>query len=182
MSDFEPTLMTGELGFKREKFFELMQPHILILDSKLFETFAGADSVMGACEILIEPSPSGKLIKTASIFINEDDFRIGDKDYTDLIPITVRHEMVEMWVHAKNGWSLYPTPQWISEDKRQVFGHTLARREEYRFAFEIGKAQRNVQFIKEWAKRLPLEERVLFIDDNESAFYEIRNRYIHLRK
>jgi hypothetical protein len=75
-----------------------------------------------------------------------------------------------MWTYAKNGWSLSPPPERIGKENRVAVAHGLATREEYRYAFEIGKAERYLEYIKKWSSRLPAREQQRLIAENEEAY------------
>lgn len=67
------------------------------------------------------------------ISINKDFY---GKEYADLIPYAIEHEVYEAWIHAKRGWNPASTKQ----------GHLLARKHQLKMAMIDGKAERLVKF------------------------------------
>lgn len=167
----------GEPKATKEAFIGIMESRVQVLDRNSYARVAGAGSAMGHFGGVVYQIPEGKLIEDASIFVNEDDFHVGGEDFTDVIPVTVRHEIFEMWTYAKNGWSLSPAPERIGKENRVAVAHGLATREEYRHAFEIGKAERYLEFIRKWSNRLPAYERERNIRENEDAYKEAKAKY-----
>ncbi|KKT69957.1 MAG: hypothetical protein UW66_C0056G0005 [Candidatus Moranbacteria bacterium GW2011_GWF1_44_4] len=89
----------------------------------------------------------GKEIKDARIFLCEEHFMLGDEDYTDCIPFIIRHEIAEMWIIAKAGWSTLNSKR-MSRDERDKMAHEFALLQEFEYAFKLGKAARLLEFIK----------------------------------
>ncbi|MEI7652854.1 MAG: hypothetical protein WCJ70_01060 [bacterium] len=98
----------GEPAKSKEAFFGIMEQRVQRLAGDSYSRLAGAGSAMGHFMGVVFQVPEGKAIEDATIYVNEDDFRVNGEDFTDVIPVTVRHETFEMWTYAKNGWSLSP--------------------------------------------------------------------------
>jgi hypothetical protein len=166
----------------REAFFRIMEDRVQRLDKNSYSSVAGYGSVFAHFSSITYKIPEGKLVEDASIYINEDDFRLYGEDFTDLIPIAVRHEIFEMWVYSKNGWSLSPVPKRIGKENRVELAHNLALREEYRFAFEIGKADRYWEFMRRYSQKLPESAQTKFLQENERAFLKAKSWNTRQRK
>jgi len=160
----------GQPAESKDAFFGIMEQRVQRLDSNSYARLAGAGAAMGRFMGVVFQVPEGKAIEDATIYVNEDDFRVNGEDFTDVIPVTVRHEIFEMWTYAKNGWSLSPPPERIGTKNRVAVAHGLATCEEYRYAFEIGKADRYLEYIEKWSSRLPERERQKLITENVEAY------------
>lgn len=110
------------------------------------------------------------MVENPAIYVNKGAFILDDEDFSDLIPITVRHEIAEFWTYVKTGYSFSPAPPYIGIGSRVAFAHGLALREEYFFAFELGKAERYLDFVK----RLSDQKN---IRDNEMAYKIAKSRF-----
>lgn len=90
----------------------------------------------------------GKVLINPSIFINPSGFVLGNTDYSDLRDIFVRHEIYELWLYAKNGWSTQSLSKQEDPNHPTHVSHNLALREQYRYAFRTGREKRLLNFIK----------------------------------
>lgn len=172
----------GEQKPTREAFFNIMESRVQILDNDSYVRVDGNNSALGHFNGVIYQVPEGKAVEDANIYINRDDFIINDNDFTDLIPVTVRHEIFEMWTYAKNGWSLSPAPDRIGKENRVAVAHGLATMAEYSYAFEIGKAERYLDFIRQWSIRLPPDYKLKIIQENEKAYSDAKSKFERQRK
>lgn len=107
--------------------------------------------------------PGNSLVK-ATISVNVDEFHLDGEDYTDLIPIVVRHEVAKIYFYAKNGYSLY------NPRGRDGGAHCLALREEWRYAVELGKVERYWEFTSKFAEILKPYDARRFLAENWSAY------------
>lgn len=117
---------------------------------------------------------NGRVIKQAEIYINRDAFFINGQDYSDLIPIVLRHELEEIWTYLEADYD----PDRKSEKMSMDSAHNLALRKEYEFAFGIGKANRYAQFIIDHLREnssLSLEDKKRVFAENKKAYDEIRS-------
>jgi len=78
-------------------------------------------------------------VKALSIWIVPEHFKppFESEDFSDLIPITIEHELWELWINLRHD-SLVP------DVKRR---HLFARCNEYEYALRIGKADRLLLFM-----------------------------------
>ena len=166
----------GEPAISREAFFQMMEKRVQILDADSFTKLAVPEPVIGYFSADFRSQPTGKLIKDIAIYINKDDFLLDGQDYTDLISVVSRHEIFEMWIYAKHGWSLVPTPKSLREDERTI-AHSLALIEEYRYAFKIGKADRFLEFVKKFSRmKLPKNAETRIIQEHEDVYRKVKAR------
>jgi len=70
-----------------------------------------------------------KFVNNLEIIVNKDSFNRDRKDYSDLIPFVVEHEIYETWLIAKKG-----AGSELGLDKQ----HLLARRKQYLLAEQAG--------------------------------------------
>lgn len=75
------------------------------------------------------------------VSINKGFFIDRDKNYTDLIPYAVEHEIFEVWLSVKPGYQI----------KDPQKSHLLARVRQFEMAMKDGKAERLLKFYKERA-------------------------------
>ena len=89
-----------------------------------------------------------KWIDGLQIIVNKDAFRQDGKDFSDLIPYAVEHELYELWVKSKRGISVQETEK----------AHLLARRKQVEMALRDGKLDKMIEFYTklnpEYAKEL----------------------------
>ena len=89
-----------------------------------------------------------KWIDGLQIIVNKDAFQQDGKDFSDLIPYAVEHELYELWVKSKQGVSVKETEK----------AHLLARRKQVEMALRDGKLDRMIEFYTklnlEYAKEL----------------------------
>ncbi len=77
-----------------------------------------------------------KWIDGLQIVINKDAFQQDGKDFSDLIPYAVEHELYELWVKSKKGKSIQRT------DK----AHLLARQRQVELALRDKKLDKMIEF------------------------------------
>lgn len=132
----------------KDNFFKSLEKRTQIIDDDRFKKmFPGLYIAAFSNLIVFNENTQKKRIKGIAIYINKDDFIINSEDYSDLIPIVLRHEIAEIWYASKTGFSMSPPPKAIGKKGRAAFAHALALREEYRYAFELGKAERLLEFL-----------------------------------
>lgn len=174
----ENIYIKGTPASTKEKFFEMLRNKVCLLNKNRFRDVVGERTAHACFRGVVYPSSDGKRLENAVVYVNIDDYIIDGIDYTDLIPITVQHEIAELWTYAKTGYSMSPAPKGID---REEIAHNIALHEEYRYALQLGKAERYLDFIRRWwrknskpikGRRLP-EEIVL---ENETAYYSAKIR------
>lgn len=80
-----------------------------------------------------------KWVDNLEIAINKDAFKIKDKDYSDLMPFVVEHEIYEAWLRVKKG---------IASTFDREKQHILAQRRTFLLAEQQGLGDR----LLEWSK------------------------------
>jgi len=78
-----------------------------------------------------------KWIDGLEIIVNQDAFNLNDKDYSDLMPFVLEHEIYEAWLCAKKG-----VASSYDIDKK----HLLARRREYLLAEQQGLGEKLFEY------------------------------------
>lgn len=79
-----------------------------------------------------------KWIDGLEIIVNKDGFNFNDKDYSDLIPFILEHELYETWLNAKKG-----ATSSLDIGKR----HLLARRREFLLAEQKGLGDKLFEYL-----------------------------------
>jgi len=109
-----------------------------------------------------------------SISVDADAFKVEGTDYEDLIPILVTHEIEELWSFVKTGVRCGGGIIFLTDSQ----AHAHAVREQYRYAFSVGKAERYLEFLKASAPvQYPnTETREIFLNENLAAYTFIKSR------
>ena len=133
----------------RASFYELAKNKIKYLSDK--EVIEWVSKTIGPKEYpsktavsVIHTSESKNLrkwVNNLEIIINKDAFKIKGKDYSDLIPFVVDHEIFEGWLYAKKG---------VGSKKAHYEKHLLARRRQYLLAEQQGLGDKML----EWHNKL----------------------------
>lgn len=155
----------------KSDFFRIMEKRVVYLDRAEYE-LKFPYSGLAHFDAELFKTDHGKRINNPVIYVNKDAFLTGNEDYSDLMPIVIRHEIAELWTYAKTGFSLSPKPPTMDEEKRKVVGHGLALRKEYEYAFELGKADRYLQFVINQADNLPY----YVVAENQEAYELAKER------
>jgi hypothetical protein len=79
------------------------------------------------------PRLNDQTLDDFAIVINRPSFIIDGEDFSDLIPLVIEHEIMELWFMCKKGFLPIDT-------------HSLAIIEETKMAVKIGKEERRVRF------------------------------------
>ena len=117
--------------------------------------------------------PEAKVVTESKIYVNKTDFVLNGEDYTDLIPVVVRHEVAELYVYAKRGYSTTPIPVSMSPEGARKIAHGLAVREQIRYAKEIGKIDRYMEYVRKLSVTMPGNEGVKFCEENDDAYDKV---------
>jgi hypothetical protein len=136
----DPHKIEGPMKEARGSFYELAKSKVRYLSLDEIqkwhkETFGRDNYITTASYILYyetnvtEDGDLQKWITNLEIVVNLDAFRIGGKDYTDLIPIALDHELYEAWLSAKRG---------VGSSLNTLQKHLLARRHEFLLAARQG--------------------------------------------
>ncbi len=121
----------------RESFYELAKDKIRYLTNeeilKWYEDMFGRRqySIPAAAYIIGSKKEKNfeKWIHNLEIIVKKDAFNIEGKDYSDILPFVLEHEIYEAWLSGKRG-----TGPKLSVDKK----HLLALRREYLLAEQQG--------------------------------------------
>lgn len=136
-----PYKVEGPPKEARESFYELAKDRIKYLNSEEFKKWqtevrekpnfltAGSGIMVRAKDIYKGRDNVDKWIRNLEIVIDKDRFNINGKDYSDVIPSILEHEIYELWLDAKKGVG----PE-LSRKKK----HLLARRRQYLLAEQQG--------------------------------------------
>lgn len=175
-------VIVGKPSETKEQFFAKVGKIVVIAENEDEYGKKGGQrpwATLSYDEISDNPS-GGKEIKNLKIVINKSAFIIGEEDYTDLIQIAIHHELSELWFLAKTGYSLdRPNlPEWLSKKKRNS-AHLLALREEYKLAFQKGKAERLLEFIKKSVTKSGYSsyKQTEIIHEHEEAYQVAKERF-----
>lgn len=117
-----------ELAKDRVKYLthqEMLKWHEDVYGEKQLHTAAFVAAVFGP----EEEKNIGKWITHLEIVVNKDAFNINGKDYSDLMPFVLEHEIYEAWLRGKRG-----VGPGLDESKR----HLLAKRRQYLLAEKAG--------------------------------------------
>jgi hypothetical protein len=133
----------------RESFYEFVKERIKYLtdaEIRKWDKDRGGDQeskgplpalyIISVGESKKEDKPE-KWINNLEIVVNKDAFKIKDKDYSDVMPFVVEHEIYETWLNAKKG---------AGSDLESVKQHTLALRK----AFLLAEQQDLGDKLLEW--------------------------------
>ncbi|MBU0976413.1 MAG: hypothetical protein ABIE03_03680 [Patescibacteria group bacterium] len=168
-------VVQGPPGAIKEKFYQLLRERVSIVDDREFKLmFPDLHIAAIKSRIVIVEGNSKKRIKGIGIYVNKDDFVFGDDDYSDLIDIVVTHEIAELWYFSKTGYSLSPAPEALAEDRLNI-AHELALRDEYRVAFELGKAERLLEFMERHHREKHPSESSL--EENRRTYNLVKKRW-----
>lgn len=112
-------------------------------------------------------------IADLSVSIDLDAFNHNGDSYQDLIPIAVTHELEEMWSIYKPGIRCRGGNIFQMNSK----AHYYALRQQYRYAFSVGKADRYIHFLRD---TLPLQIedediRQQVLEENLAAYSHIKS-------
>lgn len=119
------------------------------LQTKVFYT-EGESEDFGFADFEVVQTDSGNLIIDPKIYISKDYFIVGEEDYSDLIPIIIRHECYEVWVQAK---TVVVSRDEGGDGEDYALAHERALEKEFEYAFEIGKAEKYMEFFCRCAEK-----------------------------
>lgn len=131
-----PHKVEGTPREARASFYELAKDKVKYLTSEEIlkwrkETFGKSD--ISIATYIIGGSNTendfNKWIYNLEIVVNKDAFNVKGKDYSDILPFVLEHEIYEAWLSGKRG-----TGPKLSVDKK----HLLALRREYLLAEQQG--------------------------------------------
>lgn len=167
--------IVGTPNETKNEFFDLLKQESQIVDGRTFrEMFPNTYIAAFSKVTVFSDGPAKKTTEGIKVYLNKDDFIIAGKDYSDLIPIILRHEIAELWYFSKTGFSMSPPPKAIGKKGRRDFAHALALREEYGYAFKLGKADRLLEFMTNHHKLIVSSETSLL--ENVETYLLLKQR------
>ncbi len=153
----------------KAKFFEIIEGLSQKIDGDSFHGLFPNIMFAAFGEFDVLETTQGKTSEGIRVYLNRDDFIIDGKDYSDLMPVILRHVIAQLWYVSKTGFSMSPPPEAIGKDGRGRFAYALALREEYRYAFELGKADRLLEFIAEHDKHVASSPQFVSLSNNNGC-------------
>ena len=160
----------------KQAFYQVMSERVRVVDEQDYRRMF-PESNMAHFNQVVYKTSEGKMIEDGEVYVCRGDFIVNGQDFTDMIPIAVRHELAEAWTYAKTGYSLSPARRAIGNEERVQIGHGLALRAEWEYAFELGKAERYLEYIKLFAEaRLSPQAANSIIAENEGTYQLIKSR------
>lgn len=144
-----PHEIDGSMREAKKSFYDLAKSRIKYLDSEGFrkyqESYNSTPNYRTPAAFVIcrsydknnEGKVTKKWIENLEIIINKDAFDFRGKDYSDMIPFAIEHEIYEAWMCAKKG---------IGHDMNLHDRHVLAVRKECELAERDGLGDRWLEF------------------------------------
>ena len=144
-----PYKIEGPPKEARESFYELAKKRIKYLtdeEIRKWDKDRGGDpeskqSMPALYIISIGGSKKGdipeKWIDNLEIVVNKDAFKIKDKDYFDVMPFVIEHEIYETWLNAKKG---------VGSDLTMKKQHILALRRAFLLAEQQGLSDKLLEW------------------------------------
>lgn len=130
-----------------KRFYNLARKKVKLLNSEDYsnfenKTFGDTNGKTASYHLSYEGVEEGNIMKMKisnfEIMLNEDAFFINGKNYSDLIPYIIEHEIFETYLSVKPGYR----PSTLEKK------HLLARRKQYVLAMQEGKAEKLFEFHK----------------------------------
>jgi len=144
-----PHEVEGSMREAKKSFYELAKSRIKYLNSEDFrkyqESYNPAPNYHTHASFVLcrsydknnEGIVTGKWIENLEVIIDKGGFNSNGKDYSDMIPFAIEHEIYEAWMCAKKG---------IGHDMDLHDRHLLAVRRECRLAEKNGLGDRWLEF------------------------------------
>lgn len=175
-------LLGGPSESARKSFYQIMENRVQIVDdpeeySQLIRKMVPTKSTGAHVYAKVHVVPEAKVVAESKIYVNKADFVVNGEDYTDLIPVVIRHEVAELYIYAKRGYSMTPIPSSMSPEDPRKIAHGLAVREQMRYAKEIGKAERFMEFVRKVSVTLPGSEGGSFYEENQDAYDRVMREH-----
>lgn len=160
------------VGMLRDEFFQMMENSVTICDGNQFKRIQQLDGLESPSPIRIAVRYSTGLdnrveIISGLINVNKDAFMIGREDYSDMIPMLIRHEVIEEWIKIKG----------LARDRSVA--HCVARRGEWQLAFELGEEARFSEFVDKFAGKIIDDEagKENFVFEHEEVKSKVEARF-----
>ncbi len=129
----------------RTKFYDLARSRVRFVSAAeclLFEKDVFGENTRGSSSAVYlvrvnRDEEGNRNISALDIVLNKDFFKTELKDYSDLIPYSIAHEIYEAWLYVKPGFN-------ISNVEK---AHLLARRRQFEMAVRDRKAEKLQTFL-----------------------------------
>lgn len=166
----------------RKSFYQVMENRVQVVDdpeeyNQLIRKMVPTKSTGAHVYAKVYVVPEAKVVAESKIYVNKADFVVNGEDYTDLIPVVVRHEVAELYIYAKRGYSFTPTPSSIHPDNVRKMAHGLALREQMRYAKKMGKIERFMEYVRKSSVTLPGSEGGSFYEENQDAYDRVMREH-----
>ncbi|NMB47869.1 hypothetical protein GYA13_00275 [Candidatus Kuenenbacteria bacterium] len=141
-----PHKIEGPMEEAKKSFYEFAKSKVKYLSrdeiKKWHKETSGRDGYETTASYIIsfntEEGGFEKWINNLEIMVNRDIFSLNGKDFSDIIPFVLEHDIYEAWLHAKKG-----AASSLDVDKK----HMLARRREFLLAAEQGLEDKFFEFM-----------------------------------
>ncbi len=144
----DPHKIEGPMKEAKKSFYELAGRKVKYLSwdeiQKWHKETTGRDCyvttasyILGCNTNVTEEGDFEKWINNLEIVVNKDVFTINGKDFSDIIPFILEHDIYEAWLSAKKG-----VASGLDVSKK----HMLARRREFLLATEQGLGDKLFEF------------------------------------
>lgn len=178
----KPYKIEGNMLEAKKSFYELVKDRVRILNSREFSSWVDKLSGFGKTDnfkkypafVLCWPKYGknrkgefDKFLTALEIVINRDSFCIEEKDYSDIIPFVVEHEIFEIWLSTKKGFGDGKIGE---EDIHRK--HLLALRREFLLAEQDGLAEK----VFEWRMKIDPSKEREYKDAWENAKKKIKSK------
>ena len=147
----KPIEMTGKIPEDKAVFYELAQERVTFQSREESSRwrqrhgFTNETTATHAVQLCFTQEPKGNVrqfVKGLEIMVNlgyfEELSKAENKDYTNLIPYIIEHEIYEAWLYAKKG---------IGGKLNNQQRHLLARRREFYLAAKDGMLNHLIEFL-----------------------------------
>jgi len=171
-----PHKIEGSMHEARESFYELAKNKVRHLNHEQFTDWVHKNIGEGKMGRAFSNSPAivffmndnnkeeqnvEKYLKNLEIVVDTSKFNLNGKDFTDILPFVIEHEIFESWVRSKKG---FLEEKEFSEESRNR-AHLLALRKQFLLAEEAGKGGK----MFEWFMLLAPRKEKDYISAWESA-------------
>jgi hypothetical protein len=147
-----------------------MRSNLILITSEVQELMdASDDFTIAWVSYTPKYNQHGVRIENIQTFVNESAYLFPDHDYSDLIPITVEHEVYEAWLNIK----LRGPRQTTKKSNPRNIGHQMGVRQEFRLAQERGQAERYLELMKRWSQQIPASDQDIFWNENFQAYNRV---------
>lgn len=168
----ETFLLTDFNNKTKRSFFYYMRRQVIELDEKAHLAMnQTGDLGIAWLNFKAEALNDGFFFSDFEVYIYVGAFVTPWGDFSDLMEITIEHELVEIWVDLmlsadQTGWHIPRQPHGLA--------HQTAVQAEYQLAAQLGQVERYWQLVQFWAKKMPKEESQQFLEENLAAYQAVK--------